>query len=261
MGSRFPREFRFSSWIGTLNAFERRGIAAHRLDVPLSRNLRIALSEGVRLCGGFDEPLYVLGLMPYTLVQRVQAQDTAVTSLRRRSTQCPRGRGVRLETASGRARLREFLVDDLPAATAHNPARVGARLGLATIRRFAGAPVEIDVEGTKVGRYVYAVAYTGVCQCDWIQQDRAIGSPDGPDQETLRLRAVRSFTRDHRLEIDLVYANRGAGRLGTAWTDAPEQQLEPRGARGQSAVERERKGSLLWRWDPRDNLFTEISGG
>jgi hypothetical protein len=258
-----PARIRFSSWIGTLNAFEKRGIAAHRLDVPLSRSLRIALSEGVRYLGGFDEPLYILGLMPYTLVQRVQSQDTAVASLRKaQHNNVLADAEFVWRPHRGKLVYGEFLVDDLPAATAHNPARVGARLGLAMIRRFAGAPVEIDLEGTKVGRYVYAVAYTGVCECSWIQQDRAIGSPDGPDQETIRLRALRSFTRDHRLEIDLLYANRGADRLGTAWTDAPGSSSSSRLALEVSGpVERERRGSLLWRWDPRDNLFTEISGG
>ncbi len=258
-----PARMRFSSWIGTLNAFERRGIAAHRLDIPLSRNLQIAISEGVRFLGGFDDPLYVIGLVPYTLVQRIQAQDTAVATLRKaQHNNVLADADFVWRPKRGTLAYGEFLVDDLPAATAHNPARVGARLGLATIRRIAGGPVEIDLEGTKVGRYVYSYAYTGGCECSWIHQDRAIGTPDGPDQEALRLRAVRSLSRDHRFEIDLLYANRGADRLGTAWTDAPGSDSSSRLALEVSPpVERERRGSLLWRWDPRDNLFTEISAG
>lgn len=257
-----PARIRFSSWTGTLNAFEKRGIAAHRLDVPIGRDLRIAISEGVRYSGGFGEPLYVVGLLPYTLVQRLEAQDTSVASLRKaQHNNVLADAEVIWRPRRGGLVYGEFLIDDLPAATSYNPARVGARLGIATYHRIAGAPVEIDFEAAKIGRYVYATAYS-VCECDWIHQDRAIGTPDGPDQESLRLRASRSLSRDHRIEIGLLYANRGAARLGTAWSRGPESDSSSHLALEVSGpVERERRASFLWRWDPRDNLFTEVNVG
>jgi len=258
-----PAGIRFVSWTGVLNAYEKRGIAAHRLDVPLGRNLRVALSEGVRYQGGFGDPLYVLGLLPYTLVQRLDEQDTRLVTLRK-----PQRNNVLADAEivwrprPGGIVYGEMLVDDLPAATGHNPARIGARIGISAMPRVAGAPLEVDLEGTKVGRYVYAVAYDGGCECDWIHQGDAIGSPDGPDQEALRLRAVRSLGCDHRIEIELLYANRGAGRLGEAWVERAGNAGGTRRALEVSPpVERDRRLTAVWRWAPRDNFFLETSTG
>jgi hypothetical protein len=259
-----PVRIRFASWTGTLNAFEKRGIAAHRLEVPLGRDLRVSLSEGVRYTGGFGDPLYLLGILPYTLVQRLDAQDTKVASLRAaQRNNVLADAEVVWRPRPGAIAFGEVLVDDLPAATGHDPARIGGRAGVSMMPVLGGTPVEIDLTGTKVGRYVYAVSYSAPCECDWIQQDRSIGNPDGPDQEALRLRAVRSIGRDHRLAMDLLYANRGAGRLGEAWTGGTGSDASTRRALEVSGpVERERRLTIGWRWDPRDNLFLEgMAGG
>ncbi len=255
-----PAGLRFRSWVGSLNLVEDRGVAAHRLEIAFGRNLRVAIAEGVRFPGGPEHPLYLLGLVPYTLVQRYDERDNLVDSLQARQ------RNNILATAevvwrprSGSLVYSEILVDDIPAETAESPARLGGRIGIAILPRIGGEPIEIRLEGTKVGRYVYAVDYGGTGDFDWIHQDKALGSPQGPDQEALRLWISRLWGRDHKVEIQGLYANSGGGALGEAWTvsDPSVSSLTRKALKVSGPVVRERSVTLTWRWDPRDNLFIE----
>ena len=259
-----PAGIRWRSWVGSLNISEHRGIAAHRLEIPLRENLRVAIAEGVRYSGGPEHPLYLLGLLPYTLVQRLDEQDTLVDSLRFRQRNNVL---AELETVwrirPGLLTYAEILIDDLPAETADNPARLGARLGLAMMFDRGGRPVDLRLEGTKVGRYTYAVDYPGIDDADWIHQDRALGEPGGPDQEALRLWIGRSLTRDHYVQLQGVYANHGGGALGEAWQGASDDSSERTRdvLKVSPPVARQRCAMLRWRWTPRDNLFVDSQAG
>jgi hypothetical protein len=256
-----PARIRFSSWTGSLNVSEKRGIAAHRIDIPISRDLAIGLSEGVRYAGGPEHPLYLLGLLPYTLVQRLDEQDTADPATR----EAQRNNVLAAIDAVWRPRggwltYVEALVDDLPAATNDTPPRVGGRIGVATLARIAGVPVEIGVEGTKVGRYVYSVDYGNGCECGWGHQGFPLGEPNGPDREAVQVWAKRSVSRDHRLEARAIVANKGAGRFGEAWTPGVDGSDHPTrdALRLTPPVERRRSLAVGWRWDPRDNFFVDV---
>jgi hypothetical protein len=240
-----------------LNAAEERGIAAHRIEIPLTRDLRIAFSEGVRFAGSPTQPLYLMGLLPYTLVQRLDWQDTRVDSLRMRQRNNVLAEAeITWRPRPGSLAYLEFLADDMPAGSGKMPARVGVRLGVAAMPRIGGVPWDIGIEGTKIARYTYGVYYQDDCECDWIHQGRALGEPGGPDQEALRLRAGRSITTDHRIEAEFIWANRGAGRLGEAWVDGGSPVARPthRALSVSPPVERERGLALRWRWAGRDNL-------
>lgn len=257
---RLPAGLRFRSWVGSLNIYEERGIAAHRLEIPIGSNLRIAISEGVRYVGGPEHPLYLLGLLPYTLVQRLDEQDTSVDSLKHRQRNNVLAQAeVVWRPRPGFMTYSEFLVDDLPAESAENPARIGGRLGFAFLPIVVGEPLQIRIEATKISRYAYAVFYPGAGSVSWIHQDTAIGESSGPDQEALRLWIGRSFGRDHHLQLHGLYANRGSGRLGEAWIATGEHgsELTRRALTVSGPVERDRRVAMIWRWDPKDNLFIE----
>lgn len=257
-----PAGIRFRSWTGSLNISEQRGIAAHRLEVPIRENLRIAIAEGVRYPGGPEHPLYLLGLLPYTLVQRLDEQDSVADSLRYRQRNNVLAEiGAVWRIRPGLLSYIEILIDDLPAETAENPVRAGARLGLATMLGSRAEPIEVRIEGTKISRYTYAVDYAGIDDADWIHQGSAIGEPDGPDQEALRLWVGRSVGRDHHLQLHALYANRGGGALGEAWTACGCTGSTRQALRVSSPVERERRVALRWRWVPRDNLAVESHAG
>jgi hypothetical protein len=259
---RLPAGMAFRSWTGSLNVFEERGIAAHRLAVPLHRDLHVAIAEGVRYKGGLDHPLYLMGLLPYTLVQRFDEQDISdrAQRLRQRNNVLAQAEILWRPRARSLVQL-EVLVDDLPAENADAPARGGARLGVALLPTMGGEPLEVRLEGTKVGRTTYAVDYDGSCDCDWIHQDRALGDPAGPDQEAIRLWVGRSLARDHHLELRGRIANHGGGSLGEVWPDTLDIPEPTRRAFTLSdPVRRARVLEVAWRWEPRDNLWMETTG-
>jgi len=256
-----PAGIRFRSFSGSLNVAEERGIAAHRLEVPLGPDLRVAIFEGVRFYGGFDHPLYLLGLLPYTLVQRLDWQDSAVDSLRmRQRNNVLAGADVCWRPAARSLAYAELLVDDLPAASGKAPARVGFRIGVAFMPSVGGAPIDVGLEAAKISRYAYGVYYGHDGDLGWIHQGRGIGERDGPDQEAIRLRLGRYAGRDLRIEIGLLYANRGAGDLGEAWSESLAAVTSPtrRALTVSGPVERERGASLRWSWDPRDNVSVSL---
>lgn len=254
-----PAGMRFRSWTGSLSVADRRGIAAHRLEIPVTRDLRVSLSEGVRYEGDPDQVLYLLGIVPYTLVQRFDWQDAGAGADRERlRNNVLADLEVVWRPREGHLTHMEVLVDDLPAAKADMPARVGGRLGWSAIFAARGLPLDLRIEGTKIGRYVYSVDYGDGCACDWIHQDRSIGHPAGPDQERLDLEAGLSWSREHRVALSAIWSNRGAGRLGEAWSGQESgEDLSSRALRISGPVRRERGFGAQWRYEPRDNLALE----
>ncbi len=255
-----PAGMRFRSWTGSLDAAEQLGIAAHRLEVPLMRDLRVSLSEAVRYEGGPDRLLYLLGLVPYTLVQRFDWQDAGEGADRERlRNNVLADLEIVWRPRVGHLTHAEILVDDLPAASSDAPARVAGRFGHAIHFTAGGQPCDVRIEGTKVGRYVYSVDYGDGCSCDWIHQDRSIGYPGGPDQERIDLEAGLSWNREHRMSLRGVWSNVGAGRLGEAWHGQETgDDLTSRALRVSGPVTRERGLGGVWSYQPRDNLAVEV---
>ncbi len=211
----------------------------------------------MRFRGSPSHPLYLLGIVPYTLVQRLDWQDTRADSLKmRQRNNVLADAEIVWRPRPGSLAYMEFLADDIPAASGKMPARIGGRLGIALLRWIDGVPWDIGIEGVKIARYTYSVSYEDDCECNWIHQDRAIGEPDGPDQEALRLRVGRSIGRDHRIEMEATWANRGAGRLGEAWVEGGSSISRPtlHVLSVSPPVERERNLALRWQWTVRDNV-------
>lgn len=247
-----PRGIRARAWTGSLNALEQRGVAAHRIEIPLARTLRIALSEGARFRGGIDQSLYLMGVIPYTLVQRLEWKSLASDSLKMAernnvlaTLEAVYAPGRRMQTWI------ELLVDDIPATSGNSPARLGGRLGWAIAATLGGRRVDASLEGMKIGRYTYAVYYGE----DWVHEDRPLGHVLGADVEAWRLDVGCDLSVDHRVEAGFVWINDGAGSLGESWPENPPAQEHPTRTALTVAgpVTRIREGALRWSFAPRDN--------
>ncbi|MCC7143626.1 MAG: hypothetical protein IT349_16120 [Candidatus Eisenbacteria bacterium] len=214
------RSLRFRAMYGVLSAATDRRVAMHRLEWSPSERWLLGLSEGAAFQGGGAPNLYLLGFVPYTLVERVQGQDAVepggVDSVRNNVL-------WQLDATFRSARAGLFwsslLLDDVATESSAMPSRLGLQLGWELAPRTRGW--QLAVEAVKVWNYTYSVFYQSICPCDWVHQGTAIGYPGGPDLEQVELSLEQSVSEADAVEFRLLRQSKGEGRLGDPWIPAP----------------------------------------
>lgn len=247
--------FHFMAATGVLSIPQGRNIALHRLEWSPSERFTLGWSEGAVFTGSPFQPLYALGIVPYTLVERLAGQDAGAVGV-------PAVRNNVLWTidafyrpARGSWVWGAMLIDDVATESKEMPSRLGFQLGggaaLAAERRWWA-----EVEATKVYDYTYSVNYGDACACDWKHQDRPLGFPTGPDSEELLLTLHAAPSVPFSFELGGRVTRRGEGRLGDPW-NAPElPAVEKRGPawRLRGVIERRVETRIGARWSPRENF-------
>lgn len=211
---------RFRSTAGPLSLPARKNLALHRLEWTPTANWTLAFSEGAIYPGDFFQPLYVSGLVPYTLVERLHGQDAIDAG----SVARVRNNVLLQVDLLGRPRPRlaawaSLLLDDVATESSVMPSRLGLSAGVEKLfARNARSEWRASLEGFKVTNYAYSVYYQEACPCDWSHQGRALGLDDGPDVERLAftLRYVASRNAEYSLRV--LGRRKGEGRLGIPWT-------------------------------------------
>lgn len=237
---------------GDVNADAGKRLAEHGLEWTPVPALQLSLFEAARYRSEQWEPLYVLSLVPYTLVQKMLEQDALGDSTEAAvRNNVMAGIGARWRVARGHALYGELLVDDVALEEGGTPTRLGYQLGwlgahtAGTRRLFAGA------EWSRVNRYVYSVAYGE----NFIHQEAPIGFPLGPDVQALSLRAGVDLTAAWRLVVNADWADAGEGTLGEYYDPATSA---PGGTPPDAAVEAFLAGGGVT-WMPRDGIEVELS--
>lgn len=253
-------KLRFRAMYGVLSAATDRRIAMHRLEWSPTADLLLGFSEGAAFQGSAGPDLYLLGFVPYTLVERAQGQDAVeaggVDSVRNNVL-------WQLDAAFRSPRSGLFwgavLLDDVATESSAMPSRLGLQFGweLAPPR----SPWQLGIEAVKVWNYTYSVFYQSICRCDWVHQGGAIGYPEGPDLERLDLSLERSAFGEDAVELHLLQQSRGEGRLGAPWIPAPAPgNLAPSidASRLSGVVERTRRVEVAYRYEPSAGIASRV---
>jgi hypothetical protein len=203
------------------NPAAHRYLAAHRLLWNARSNLSLSFSEGARYQDSGPHPLYLAGILPYTLVERLDQQDepNAVTRARLRNNVLwsvdALWRPIAALMLYG-----EVLADDIATESSEMPTRGGYQLGCTYAPRTAGCDWTFGAEYTRVSNYTYSVYYQNDCLCDWDHQTRPIGYGRGPDVKVLLLRATASMASRWQARGWLRWVEKGAGAIGSPWAPA-----------------------------------------
>jgi hypothetical protein len=215
---RLTHEFldgRFAATIvnGVLSGVEGRYVAFHRLDWQLHPRLRLGLAEGARYGSGL-EPLYLVGIIPYTLVGRLLERDQDD----RASDERVRNNVIWDADASWRIRdgtvlYGEFLLDDLGTADRDTPARLAYQLGVLHVGTLARRELRLRTEWTRVWRHVYSVFYGA----DFAHEGVPLGHPLGPDSRHVAVWADWVLDAAWTVGATVARQDRGEGRLGEFW--------------------------------------------
>jgi hypothetical protein len=188
--------------------------AAHRVDLALGSRLHVGLHEAAAYRADGVELLYAVGVVPYTLVQRLLDRTAApggANATQRNNVMTGidvawrAGAGVRLDG--------ELLIDDLATESSSQPDRLGYQGGLSWAGTMAGAGADARVEFAKVYRYTYAVFYGA----DFIQDRTPLGYGLGPDVEHAEAWAERDFGMNARAGLGCELTRKGEGAPGEAW--------------------------------------------
>lgn len=203
------------------NPAAHRYLAAHRLLWNARSNLSLSFSEGARYQDSGPHPLYLAGILPYTLVERLDQQDEPNAATRGRLRNNVLWSVDALWRPLAALMLYgEVLADDIATESSEMPTRGGYQIGCTYAPRTTGCDWTFGAEYTRVSNYTYSVYYQNDCLCDWDHQARPIGYGRGPDVKVLLLRAAASMASRWQARGWLRWVEKGAGAIGSPWTPA-----------------------------------------
>jgi hypothetical protein len=223
----------------TLQSAAGEQLAAHRLEWQPSDGLRIGLSEAARYQASAWQPLYLMGVLPYVLVQRILDQDEPGPTNRNNimvSTD------VAWRVAPGTRLYGELLADDIhPFHDTGVPTKYAYQVGWEGAGTFRGTRLVWGTEFTRVTRYVYT-SYFGR---DFTSQGRSLGYPLAPDSRRLRVHLAWDLSPAWQLTGGFARTEKGENSLTEPFV--PDVTPPPVGAfEGVVEETREVDGGLRW---------------
>ena len=247
---------------GTLNAHEGRYLAGHRLELAWGSRVVIGAAEVARYESPSPELLYVLSVVPYTVVERLVQLDTEDANERRRQRNnvlWSADAGVRW--ARGQSSYLEVLADDIASETSRAPDRLGLLAGHRAVFPAGARRVSAGFEAAKVWNLVYSVYYQDDCACDLSHRGEPLGFPDGPDVERIDLWADLDLSRDWRVSVEASLRRHGEGRLGDAFDPADTSAAGIDSSELSGTVETRRSAALITQWWPTDTIEARAALG
>jgi hypothetical protein len=238
---------------GTVGASAGQQWAAHRIEWEARPGLRLGVAEGVRYLADGWELLYVVGVIPYTLVQRIQGEDEpdSVATLRNNVL----GEVYfSWRVLPGSRLYGELLLDDLPLKSSDAPSKIGWQLGWEGVGTVRGRRLAWGGEWTRLSRFVY----TSHFGADWTAQDRPLGYAQGPDSRRVRAWTTWDFGSDWQARLEAAHTTRGESGLDQPFTPG-DPEVDVFDFEGVPETTREVQGTL--RFWPASGVDLSLSAG
>lgn len=240
---------------GILSRDENRMFAAHRIEWNPNRRVTLGVAEAVRYSSDGIDLLYGIGLIPYTIVERIHVREASTDSVagEQRSNVMA---SVDLSVRPWRdlTLYGEFLLDDLTTEDETMPDRFGWQAGFRGYRALGRGGGTLRAEYTRVRNYTYSVSYDE----NFVHRERPTGYTLGPDVQNLWIEGIWDLSRDWAVRGSADLIDKGEGEIGEAWFPAmgPVDNSSPTGV-----VERVREFWGDARWIPRDNVDLSLGAG
>lgn len=237
----------------TVDAASGEQLAAHRLEWQPREALRVGIAEAARYHSESWQPLYLAGVVPYVLVQRLLTQDQpdSASSLRNNVVV---GVDAAWRVAPGTRFYGEALIDDLHARTGGNPNKYAYQLGWEGAGSFGATRLTWGTEYTRLTRFVYTSSFGQ----RFAAQGRPLGFPTGPDARRLRVRGAWDLSADWQLAAAVARTDRGENQLDEPFVPG-SPRVDP--ARFEGVVEESRDLELTLRWWPGSGVDLAVLGG
>jgi hypothetical protein len=228
-------------------------LAAHRIEWQPTDRLRLGVTESARYRSPGWKPLYLMGAIPYVLVQRLERQNETDSLLAVRNNILT-AFDVTCRVADGTRFYGEFLIDDLAVRSGRLPNKLAWQLGWEGAGAIGPSRISWGGEFTRITRYVY----TSFFGRDYAVQGRSLGFPVAPDVRRLRLRAAWDPNPDWQVSLRATHSDKGENRL-----DEPFRPGTPRvnSSIFEGIAETTRDAELGARWWPASGVNLAVSGG
>ena len=230
-----------------------RQLAAHRIEWQAWDGLRLGLGEAVVYHAPGWRPLYFAALLPYTIAQRLDAQDEPDSSAALRNNVMVSADGS-WRIAPGTRVYAEALVDDLHAKTRSNPDKLGFLAGWDGAGTALGTRLVWNGEYARLTRFVY----TSFFGAQALAQNRPIGYPTGPDAHRLTLFVACDPNEDFQLSLDAERLELGESGLDVSFTPGSGNTPDPWSHAG--VVETTRAVGAGLRWWPAAGVDVGVHG-
>jgi hypothetical protein len=228
-------------------------LAAHRIEWQPHERLRVAVTESARYHWPGWQPLYLLGAIPYVLVQRLHLQNEP-DSLAAHRNNILTAFDASWRVANGTRVYGEVLIDDLHARSGKTPNKYAFQLGYDGVGNLGSTRLTWGGEYTRVTRFVY----TSFFGRDYVVQGQPLGFPVSPDSRRIRLRGAWDPNPDWQLNARVTRSDKGENDL-----DEPFIPRSPHvnSAEFEGVLETTRELELGVRWNPASGVDMQLSGG
>ena len=228
-------------------------LAAHRIEWQLTDGLRAGVSEAARYKSATWQPLYLVGFIPYVLVQRLEVQSEPDSSAALRNNvlmSCD----VTWRVAEGTRIYGELLLDDVHVSSPNNPNKIGYQVGWEGAGTVADQRVTWGGEWTRINRYVYTSYYGR----SYVEQNQPLGFPTGPDSRRIRLRGTWDPSPDWTVFGFATNSDKGENNLDEPYIPG-SGHVRP--SRFLGIVETTREIEMGARYWPASGVYVSVSGG
>lgn len=157
-------------------------LAAHRLEWQPARGVRLGLAEAARYRSDGWQGVYLASVIPFSLAQRLLAQDGDSSGTQRNNIELSADASWRI--ADGTRVYGEVLIDDAHAKSAATPNKYAWQVGLDGVWTHGFTRLSWNAEYTWLSRYVY----TSFFGRDFTAQSQPLGYFTGPDARRLHTR-------------------------------------------------------------------------
>jgi hypothetical protein len=240
---------------GVLSASDGWYLAAHRIEFAITRHVTFGLAETARYQGDGIQLLYAVGIIPYTIVERINFRDASSDSAREEARSNTMASGdVEVRISSNLTLYGELLIDDLATEDESMPDRVAYQVGFRSDHPIRSHMLHVLAEYNRVPQYTYAVYYGQ----SYVHRGEPLGYAGGVDVENFWLEGAYDFSTDWQARGTLDFTNQGEGFVGEAW----DPSLGPVSNAGLSGVVE--STFTTWvdgRWLPRDNVDIDLGVG
>lgn len=183
-------------------------LAAHRLEWQPRDGLRLGASEAARYHAGGWQGVYLAGVIPYAIAQKLLDQDHHdPAGLLRNNVMLSLDGSWRI--AEGSRAYGEVLIDDLHARSAATPNKYGWQVGWDGAGEALALPLAWNVEFTRLSRYVYTSFFGRAFEA----QGAPLGFPTGPDARRLRVRVTANPSVDWQVSAIASRTDKGENDL------------------------------------------------
>jgi hypothetical protein len=250
------RRLQLEWFVASLDPVAETYLAGHRLEVRPGAGLDLALSELARFDGAANAPLYLVPLIPYTLVEKrlIKSSDLGADSLESKFKNNVMWTADFTWRAWPGTRLYgELAVDDISFSSEKRPLSIAWQVGAHERWRIESGALSARGEYSRVYRYTYSVAH----HHDFDFHGLPTGYPLGPDVEQIFGQLSWNRGADWTFALEGALVRKGAAELGDFYVlGSPVPPLALSGV-----IDRDARMAVSLDWSPAAGLAVGGTAG